>query len=91
MRTEEGNELDLEQASASAYGDRYGTTVITYYHAEVGVYTPAPGGGSYCYTARCTHNHTGADVTEQLDLCRSKLARIIDREHRVPKWATLHG
>lgn len=91
VTTAEGNVVDLDTATAGAHSGRYSTTTVTYYHAEVGVYTPAPSGGSYVQTAVCSHNHTGPNVVDELDECRARLARIINREHRVPKWATLHG
>jgi hypothetical protein len=49
---------------------------VTFWHAEITAYTPAPGGGSYCHNFKCTHNHVhwrGAKACEDgmARLCRN--------------------
>lgn len=56
-------------------------------HAEVPFYIPAPGGGQFCNTAVCTHDHPdteeGVVITRE---CAARLARIIN-SGRLPDWA----
>lgn len=62
---------------------------VYYLHAEVNVYYPAPGGGSYCNYAVCEHRHPDTrEGVEQMEECAARLQRIID-SGRLPKWATL--
>lgn len=87
--TETGHTVDLTEAHAGASGG-YETTIVRYFHAQVPVYTPAPEGASYTFTATCTHMHPDADgLVDELDTCRERLRRIIQQDKRLPKWAKL--
>jgi hypothetical protein len=58
-------------------------------HASVPVYSPAPGGGDYCTTATCIHNH--ADTVKgrmAAKDCADRLARFVAKG-RLPQWARL--
>lgn len=65
------------------------TETVYVFHACAPVYYPAPGGGTYCNHATCTHNHqdtlAGHEAAEE---CAARLARIIE-SGRLPSWATL--
>ena len=75
--------------TSGSYGTRPTPETRTVYHGSAPVYYPAPGGGSFCNTATCTHDHP--DTTEgyaAAEECSARLARIIE-SGRLPKWATL--
>lgn len=58
-------------------------------HGSAPVYYPAPGGGTYCNHATCTHNHPDSEAGRNAAReCGERLARIIE-SGRLPKWATL--
>lgn len=71
-------------------GTTSGTTrveseVVYIYHGTAPVYYPAPGGGTYCNTATCVHDH---ETPAPAEACSETLARVI-ASGRLPKWATL--
>lgn len=62
---------------------------VFYLHGSAPVYYPAPGGGTYCNSARCTHRHPDTrEGSEAARQCSDKLARIIS-SGRLPAWAEL--
>jgi len=61
------------------------TEMVPVFHGGAPVYYPAPGGGSYCNFATCTHDHKTPGQAEE---CSERLARIIFTG-RLPQWATL--
>lgn len=81
---------DLSEVTASSAWTPAEEIIVRYYRAVVRVYLPAPEGGAYCHNVTCTHNHRYNPVADQqdVDLCREKMARIINRDKRIPAWAT---
>lgn len=62
---------------------------VFFLHGSAPVYYPAPGGGTYCNSATCTHRHPDTLAgRHDAEACGARLARIIETG-RLPRWATL--
>lgn len=82
--------MNLPANTTSSTFTQVDTETRHVYHATAPVYYPAPGGATYVNSATCTHDHPDTrEGWQAAQECATRLARIIQRDKRIPKWATL--